>query len=470
MASVMLDGATPESVALARLLRRFGTRIGLRVKPGRPLERSIATDLRELGVEVMSDVANWHDALVRWTALVVDLYTPPDDPLVRAARAAGLDVSGIADILVRTTLARTVGVTGSVGKSSTTALVAAMLSEAGETVHVPHDRLAGNLWPSHDLVDALPEMSRADWLVTELTSAHLEYATASPDVAVVTALSPDHIGWHGSLEQYYRAKGNILRFQRPEDVVVLNAEDAEVRRWLPESPARRVFCFGRAEPGLPAGAFLRDDRTIVWRDHGGDNVVCALDEVPSSGRTHPGNLVAATAAAGACGVPVRAMRHVLLAYEGMRQRYEVIAASEGVTVIDDGLAMTPRKAAAALERFSSQSVILISGGSVVQAEESLHQGSEERALVERWATLGSTCVKEAVLIGAGGQVLVEELRRQGWSGEAHGATDLAAACDLALARAVPGDTVLLLPVFFMPIDEVEKFAALVRDRLAAHIR
>ena len=168
--------------------------------------------------------------------LVVNPAVPKELPLLAAARQAGVPRTSEINLFIQRCPARIVGITGSVGKSTTTAMIGDILRRRF-TTHV-----GGNIGGS--LLESLDRISPSDVVVLELSSFQLEdlpLIAVSPHLAVVTNLKPNHLDRHGTLEAYGEAKKNIFRFQAKDDVLVLNADDPPTAAWASEAPGKVVF-------------------------------------------------------------------------------------------------------------------------------------------------------------------------------------------------------------------------------------
>ena len=179
--------------------------------------------------------------------LVVNPAVKPNCPWLKKARERGILRTSEMNLFWQHNRGRVIGITGSNGKSTTTALIAHLLKTSGRTVH-----LGGNLGGS--LLPIVDSIEPTDWVVLELSSFQLtdiDRIEASPEIAVVTNFAPNHLDWHPDLDDYRRAKQTILRWQTCDSTAVLNGEDVDVREW----PTRgRVRLFGQTSGSLsPAG-------------------------------------------------------------------------------------------------------------------------------------------------------------------------------------------------------------------------
>ena len=310
-----------------------------------------------------------------------------------------------------------VAVTGTNGKSTTVSLVEVMLQHAGLRA-----KAAGNLGtPALSLVGA-----PLDVAVLEVSSFQLEATRDfAPRVAAVLNISPDHLDRHGSFEAYRDAKAAIFANQRPDDVAVLNADDAECRD-LAASCAARVILTSRRGP-TEDGAFL-DSGAIVVR-HGAETQRFSLDGLKLAGVHNLENVLAAVAIVDSLGVDPAAAIGALRDFPGLPHRCEVIATVSNVRFINDSKATNPGAAQSSIEGFD-EPVVWLAGG------------RGKGLAFDRLADVAATRVKAAVLYGESASQLEDALAGRV---PVDRTKDLSAAVTVAWQRAEPGDVVLLAP-------------------------
>lgn len=338
--------------------------------------------------------------------IVASPAIPPTHPLLLAARGAGAAVvTEIQLFIERCRASKIFGVTGTKGKSTTTAMLGRVLSRKFKTW------TGGNIGKS--LLLELDQIGPADLVVLELSSFMLEYlgeARWSPHVAVVTMISVDHLDWHGSAGAYVQAKKNILRFQDAEDFAVLNQADPPTAELAHEARGK-VVLFGKAED--------RKFRLLLPGEH---------NQLNAQG---------AAAAAAIVGVDRDTSAAALADFPGLPHRLQLVHESAGVRYFNDSIATVPEAAIAALDSFPSKKVIQIVGGS----DKGLATVALCAALVER--------AKAVLCIGATGPQLAEQMERSDSPTAAaiYRCGDLATAMNIARRMAVAGDVVLLSPGF-----------------------
>ena len=335
--------------------------------------------------------------------VVVNPAVRADDRFFRLARRAGVPTTTEVALLARHLPAgtRVFGVTGSNGKSTTAAMLHAIL-----TAH--HAAAGGRAWLGGNvggsLLDDLPHVAPGDSVVLELSSFQLEHLDRErfrPDVAVVTNFAPNHLDRHGTVESYRAAKRAILAHQRPDDLAVLNGRDADVREW-PTRGRRVLFGVG------PSASVVRP--------------------------FHPhdaANAAAAEAAARGVGTERDAIRIGLANFAPLPHRCEVVSRAGGWVWVDDSAATTPESLAAAVRAFPG--ALLIAGG----ADKGADFGDAAGVIV--------THARSAFLIGTLAQTLRDRLLALDTVFPATACGDLPTAVTAARAAGGPGDVILLSP-------------------------
>jgi UDP-N-acetylmuramoylalanine--D-glutamate ligase len=462
----VIDRIDRDTVAAAGVMRDMGADVVLVARSGPSLDPAALADARAADLETR---VNREAAALAPSAdvLIVHDYTSPREPFVVRARASGQLVTHWAQLMLELARGVTVGVTGSAGKSTTARMVATMAEASSMPVAIPtRHALSDGASPNWELWEAVLGDS-TDVLVLELASSHLEYLLSGPDVAIVTTISPDHLEWHGSWDAYFAAKCRILDAQANDGWAVINCDELRWRRELLERVRGRVVGFG-CRPGADDGVYMREGSVVLkWAG----STVKLLDVTElGAAITHPANALAAAAGAKAAGAGPSAIARTLTTFPGLAARFELAAFADGVSVINDGMALTPRKALAALAKMADGSVALICGGDDHLAGwsvEPLHTSEEEQALLERYFEAAAKKARHAFVVGPTAERMRTGLIRHGLAAEQ--VTELID-FDVAVARAVdvalPGDTVLLAPVFGVGEDNVARFNQVAAAALA----
>lgn len=333
--------------------------------------------------------------------IVASPAIPPTNKFLQAARCAGVPITTEIRLFVERCPVPIIGLTGTKGKSTTTAMLGEILRRKF-TVHV-----GGNIGRS--LLPELETIEKSDLVVLELSSFMLEHLGVmrwSPHVAVVTMVAADHLDWHGSRDAYVNAKSNIVRFQRPDDIAVLSAEDSGSLAFASQTPGH-VVRFG-----------VTDRKPF---------------ELIVPGRHNQSNAQAAWAAASQLGIPREDAESALREFRGLPHRLQLVHESNGIRYFNDSIATIPEAAVAALESFPPHRVVQIVGG----YDKGLPMNAMCAALLDR--------AKAVLCIGATGKKLVEIMSPGAGQNAAavYDCGDLPTAMKLARQTAAPGDVILL---------------------------
>lgn len=325
--------------------------------------------------------------------------------------------------------ARLIGVTGSVGKSTTTAMLGAILEHAAARPGWRHEKVfvGGNIGRS--LLSALASMRERDLVVLELSSFQLEDLAAtgiSPHVAVITNLRPNHLDRHGTMEAYAAAKRQLFAHQKRGDVAILPPAEALGGHAFPTGEGVKRLCFDLDSQGRPRWQLVDGwSASVAGRDL----------ELIAPGRHNRLNAAAAAAAVESLGISLDHAAAALTEFRGLAHRLEYVATCHGVRYFNDSKATTPDAAVTALQSFDEQ-VVLLCGG----YDKKLPYDELARAALPR--------CRAVVCFGAAGNVIAAAMRDalDGRSTPSlRHAPSLAAAVTIARDCATAGDVVLLSP-------------------------
>ncbi len=435
----MVVGVARSGVAASRLLIARGAKVTANDRKAESQLEREAEQLRALGV--MLSFGGHPEAMFTGADLIVlSPGVPANIAPLEAARRAGVEIISEVELAARFMRGRLIAITGSNGKTTTTALTGELMRAAGAHVIV-----GGNIGAA--LTGLVEETTDDSWTVAELSSFQLEtIERLRANVAVITNITPDHLDRYPSLEDYARAKHHIFLNQTDSDWAVLNGCDRGINDMIAALgvPSQKVYFSSRGCDSLsndPAGIYARDGRifTTMLTDDGSYTEVLSLDEMPLPGMHNVENVMAALAAA-FCAFSAResdmkisfllpALREAVRRFKGVEHRIEFVAEIDGVRFYNDSKATNVDSTVKALEAFE-RNVILILGGT--------DKGSDYTTL----APLIRERVKHIVLIGAASDKIagqlegVQKMRR---------ADSMEDAVFESKAEAVAGDTVLLSP-------------------------
>jgi UDP-N-acetylmuramoylalanine--D-glutamate ligase len=350
MMRAVVIGLAETGLAVSRRLRAEGWDVVvLEDAPGTDSTYAQRAGLtQEMGVAVLEHPVN---AALRAEVAAADLVVPSplvrvDHPALVLARAAGVRVRSEIDLAGERTGLPIVAVTGTNGKTTVTTLTAAMLTASGRAASA-----AGNL--GRPLLDAVDDV--ADVLVAEVSSFQLACSeTFHPRVAVVLAVTPDHLDWHGSYERYVADKARITAHQRGADVLVYDADNADASAIAADSAARTV---GFSQRSDASGCARVIDDELVAADGTVLAAVGAMRRAFVHDRT---NALAAATSALAVGATPSGVRDALVNYATLPHRVALVGEAGGVRWYDDSKATNPDATLRAVESFDS--VVLLAGG------------------------------------------------------------------------------------------------------------
>lgn len=358
---------------------------------------------------------------------VVSPGVPMSIPALDAARASGIPVIAEVELASRLVPGLVVGITGTNGKSTTTALTAALLRDAGR------DAVAcgnfGTPWIEYALgaaEGAAPPAPSRVWVV-ELSSFQLEgLRRLAPDVAVHLNLTPDHLDRYRSVDDYGAAKARIFESQGEAQVAVLNADDPLVARI--RTRARRLL-FSRAH-AVEAGAWLKDGVFLADAAGKGPRVYARREDLLLPGSHNVENALAALAATIPLGVTPESAARTFRTFKGLRHRTALVRTRNGVAFYNDSKGTNVDATLKSLEGFADGSVFLILGGK--------DKGDDFRRLLP----LASRKVRKVLAIGKAGPAVMRALA-DGVACEEAGT--IARAVEIGASEGRPGDVVLLSP-------------------------
>jgi UDP-N-acetylmuramoylalanine--D-glutamate ligase len=340
------------AAGLAHFLVRNGARVTVTdVQPREALAEGIAL-MGDTPVELVLGPASDDAALADPDLVFVIPGIRPRSATILRALQQDIPVLTEMGLFFRLCPAPIVGVTGTKGKTTTTTMLDRILRRGPRRVI-----LGGNI--GHAIIQELDTIGRDDVVLLELSSFQLETLGMSPHVAVVTNVSEDHIDHHGTRENYINAKRNIIAWQGPKDIAVLNLDDTVVLS-MQTGAAGEVRGFSLTlRP--KRGAFVDAQDRLVLTDGPHVTPLLAGSELRVPGRHNIANALAAAIAASAMGIAPAAIAEELRAFEGVSRRLQTVGEHEGVRWVNDSASTTPSATLAALDTFGQPAVVILGG-------------------------------------------------------------------------------------------------------------
>jgi UDP-N-acetylmuramoylalanine--D-glutamate ligase len=425
---VVILGLARQGKALSQYLAEHGACV---VVSDLKLKEDLVKEREELAEWSIDYVLGGHPmSLLENTSVVfVSGGVPLGLPILQEARNLGIRLSNDSQLFLETCPAPVIGITGSAGKSTTTALVGRMAEleaeQSGKTAWV-----GGNI--GRPLLWDVEHIHSDDWVVLELSSFQLELMDVSPHVAALLNLSPNHLDRHKTMEAYIAAKRRIFRYQSKDDVAILNREDPETWGLRPAIRAR-VISFGHGPEGMGEGTFIKDG-WIYSRIDGEEQTLCPIEGIPLRGDHNVQNVLAACAIASGVDFPKDVIEAGIRSFKGLPHRLEFVRDVRGVSWYNDSIATSPDRSIASMRSFD-EPLVLLAGG----RDKDLDWGEFTKVVFER--------VKYLILFGEAANKIAKALESE--KGEQPFRMEICKGLSQAVERASevaqPGDVVLLAP-------------------------
>ena len=412
-AKVLVVGLKKSGMASAELLLRHGAGVSLTDLKGLDELPGAPEFVARLGLSFRRQSAETFEG---YDLIVISPDVPVDLPQLVSARERGTPVIGEVELAAPYLEGRTIGITGSNGKTTTTSLIGHILRHAGLTVQV-----GGNIGTP---VTAMVETSRAGgWNVLELSSFQLEtIAEFRAHIGLALNVTQNHLDRHHTFERYAAAKGRLFETMHDGDIAILNADDAVCAGYAAHTAARVEWFSGRHN--VERGASLCGDQLIL-----DGKLLMEAGEIPIRGRHNVENVLAASVAAARAGVDGGTIAAAVRTFEAVEHRLEFVRQLSGIDFYNDSKATSVDATLKAVDAFRGGLWVILGG-----KDKGLDYSVLRSPLAER--------AHAALLIGAAARKI---------AGELEGALPLVECGTLEVAVAYgyahgkPGDTVLLAP-------------------------
>jgi len=445
---ILILGAARQGQALARWLAHHGARVTL--NDLRPLDdmRAAQASLADVDVEW---VLGSHplELLGRVDLVCPSGGVPLTLPIVQEATKRGIPFSNDTQIFLEAAPCKTIGITGSAGKTTTTTLVGEMAKLAMEAKKNERGKnssfVGGNI--GDPLINYVDEMTPADLAILEISSFQLEQMTVSPNIAAVLNITPNHLDRHGTMDVYAAAKARILDFQsaHASRTAILNRDDAG--SWgLRGRVKGDLFTFGLSSLDEELdGTYLEDEGLLALREGFAYTPLLLREKIQLRGDHNVSNVLAAFAIGHAAGFPLDAMLTAAEEFRGVPHRLELVCELHGAHWYNDSIATAPERTMAAIRSFDEPIVLLLGG-----RDKDLPWGDLADLIHQR--------VDHVVLFGeAAGKIEAAFGPLSGRTRTQVRCAGLREAVDQAAAVAESGDVVLLSPGG-TSFDEFKDFA------------
>lgn len=435
---VLIIGAARQGLALARWLSRHGSIVTL-------------TDSRHAD-ELSSAQATLADTRVKWAlgghplelldetdVLCLSGGVPLTLPIVQEAIKRGIPLSNDSQIFMEVVPCKTIGITGSAGKTTTTTLVGEMAKrQYGSRAFV-----GGNI--GDPLINYADDMKSDDIAILELSSFQLEQMTISPNIAAILNITPNHLDRHGTMEAYTNAKARILDFQTKKDTAILGRDDKGA--WSLRNKVKGhllTFSLHELDENL-SGAYLHDG-LLNLRDEKAYLPLLLREKIQLGGNHNVANVLAAFTIGHAAGFKLDTMLEAVEEFRGVPHRLEFVRELRGVRWYNGTIATAPERSMADINAFD-ESIVLMLGG----RDKDLPWDEIAKLIHKR--------VDHVVLFGEAAELIQKAISAAGGerSVDLHRAKNVKEAVAVAAEVASSGDVVLFSPGG-TSFDEFKDFA------------
>ena len=361
------------------------------------------------------------DVMKTLDLVVMSPGVPTDLPIVNKMRDMGIPIWGEIELAFTYGKGDVLAITGTNGKTTTTALLGEIMKNYKESVYV-----VGNI--GNPYTEVALDMSEESVAVAEVSSFQLETIHEfRPCVSAILNITPDHLNRHHTMEAYIEAKEDVAKNQTKDDTCVLNYEDEVLRKFGKNVNAEVLYFSSRRK--LDKGIYL-ENGNIVYKDEE-ETVVCHVEELQLLGTHNYENVMAATAMAIAYGVPMDVIRKTIKAFAGVAHRIEFVCEKNGVAYYNDSKGTNPDAAIKAVEAMNRKTLLI--GG-----------GYDKDSEYEEWIQSFDGKVKHLVLLGQTREKIAETAKKLGFENIIM-VDSLEEAVATCAKLAEPGEAVLLSP-------------------------
>ena len=437
----LILGAARQGIALARWLSRHGSHVTLS-------DSRSADELASARASLVDTDVEWAvgghplELLNHTDVLCLSGGVPLTLPIVVEAVKRGIPLSNDTQIFMEVVPCKTIGITGSAGKTTTTTLVGEMANlDYGQrtvdranplsTVHGPRSFVGGNI--GDPLINYVDDMKADDLAILELSSFQLEQMTISPNISAILNVTPNHLDRHGTMEAYTNAKARILDFQTPQDTAILGHDDKGA--WSLRNKVKGkllTFSLHDLDEGF-SGAYLHDG-LLNLRDGNAYLPLILREKIQLRGDHNVANVLAAFTIGHAAGLKLDDMLEAVEEFRGVPHRLELVRELHGVRWYNDSIATAPERSMAAIHAFDEPIVLLLGG-------------RDKNLPWEDIASLIHQRVDHVVVFGEAAELIQKAVSTVGGarSVDLHRVNDLKEAVLKAAEIASAGDVVLLSP-------------------------
>jgi UDP-N-acetylmuramoylalanine--D-glutamate ligase len=363
----LILGAARQGIALARWLSRHGSHVTLSDSRSEDELASAHTSLADTDVKW---VVGGHpvELLNNTDVLCPSGGVPLTLPIVQEALKRGIQLSNDTQIFMEVAPCKTIGITGSAGKTTTTTLVGEMAKKdrgqriENDTPSVIRPQasvyIGGNI--GDPLINYVDDMTANDLAILEISSFQLEQMTISPNISAILNITPNHLDRHGTMEAYANAKARILEFQSEKDTAILGHDDKGAWSLRDKVKGKLLtFSLNDLDKDL-SGAYLHDG-LLSLRDGNAYLPLISREKIQLRGDHNVANVLAAFTIGHAAGFKLDAMLEAVEDFRGVPHRLELVRELHGVRWYNDSIATAPERSMAAIHAFDEPIVLMLGG-------------------------------------------------------------------------------------------------------------
>ena len=384
---VLILGFSKSGIAAAKYLNSVGADVYItEYREHKPEDDIALKDLEGINVEF----GGHSDEFINDSYLAVTSPgIPPKSPIMQKLKEKNINVISEIELAYLETSKPFIAITGTNGKTTTTALAAHILSGEYKA------EACGNIgFPPCDLLN-----NKIDFFVCECSSFQLQYSPSfKPQIAVFTNFTPDHIDWHEGLENYFKAKARIFSGPQASPFVVLNAKDTKLAK-LAQCTNSTVFFF---DDEIGDNCSYIKNGSIFYKRNGKEEEILTLKECPLIGNHNYQNVMCAIIVAKLEGVPSDKIREQIISFVVPEHRLEKFAVSENIEFYNDSKATNPEASLVAINSFNDTDVVLIAGG------------RDKNTDLTEFCQAIKKHIKTVILIGEATERFDENLRKNGF--------------------------------------------------------
>ena len=413
---VLVLGLSKSGISAAKFLKEKGYNVYL-TESKSDVDTTKVEELRELGINV--EYGEHSENFVSGSSFAITSPgIPPKAGIMQKLKEKNIPVISEIELAYRNTKTPFIAITGTNGKTTTTALVSHILSRKYKAP------FCGNIGvPPTSLLD-----ENNDYLVCEISSYQAAMTVDfKPLISCWTNFTPDHIDWHEGLENYFNAKAKLFLDKQAPEYAILNAKDEKLLEFSKKCTSSKVFLFDTED--APNACYIKDN--AIWYKTGGwEERIIALDECPLVGHHNYQNIMCGIICAEIAGMKNEEIKKGIMTFKAPEHRLEKVRVMDGITFYNDSKATNPEASIVAIDSFNGVDAALILGGR-----------DKNTDLTQMCQSINKH-IKTVFLIGEAAQRFEENLRKNGFSNIIN-AGSLEEAVDKAIE--LKPDVVLLSP-------------------------